>query len=54
MYLLHSLQGHDVGFHCFVAFLNFPRLSNCFISLGTSAHTFGPRNLSLPVPLKTE
>ena len=51
-YIFYSLQGQDVGFHCFIAFLNFPRL--CFISLDTSAHTFGPRNLKLSVPLKTE
>ena len=43
-----------VGFHCFIAFLDFSRLSDCFISLGTSAHTFGPRNLRLSVPLKTK
>ena len=44
----------DVGFHCFIAFLDFSRLSDCFVSLGTSAHIFGPRNLRLSVPLKTK
>ena len=44
----------DVGFHCFIAFLDFSRLSDCFISLGTSAHIFGPRKLRLFVPMKTK
>ena len=44
----------DVGFHCFIAFLDFFRLSDCFISLGTNAHIFDPRNLRLSVPLKTK
>ena len=44
----------NVEFHCFIAFLNFSRLSDCFISVGTSAHIFGPRNLRLSVPLKTK
>ena len=52
IFFLHSLQKQNVGFHCFIAFLNFPRLSNCFISLGTSAHIFGLRNSRLSVPLK--
>ena len=34
------MQGQDLGFHCCIAFLNFPRLY--FISLGTSVHIFGP------------
>ena len=44
----------DVGFHSFIAFLDFCRLSDCFISLGTSAHIFGPRKLRLFVPMKTK
>ena len=44
----------DVGFHCFIAFLDFSRLSDCFISLGTSVHIFGPRKLRLFVPMKTK
>ena len=44
----------DVGFHCFIAFLDFFRLSDCLISLGTNAHIFDPRNLRLSVPLKTK
>ena len=44
----------DVALHCFIAFLDFSRLSDCFISLSTSAHIFGPRNLRLSVPLKTK
>ena len=44
----------DVGFHSFIAFLDFSRLSDCFISLGTSAHIFGPRKLRLFVPMKTK
>ena len=44
----------DVGFHYFIAFLDFSRFFDCFISLGTSTHIFGPRNLNLSVPLKTK
>ena len=44
----------DVGFHCFIAFLDFSRLFDSFVSLGASAHISGPRNLRFSVPLKTK
>ena len=52
--LLHILRGHEIGFHCLNSFLNFPILSNRFISLGTSAHIFLQRNLRISVSLETE
>ena len=38
---MHSLQGQDAGFQSFIAFRNFPRLSNS-------------KYLRLSVPLKNE
>ena len=40
MYFLHSLQGQDVGFHCFIAFKFAQTL--CFNSLRISVHIFNP------------
>ena len=54
IFCIVSKSRQDVGFHCFIAFLDFSRLSNCFISLGTSAYLFGSTNLRLSVPLKTK
>ena len=47
---MHNLQGKDVGFHCFIGFLNFPRLYNCFILLGTSSHSVYKKCLEIVYP----
>ena len=54
IFCIVSKNRRDVEFHCFITFQDFSRFSDSFISLGTSAHIFGPRNLRFSVPLKTK
>ena len=49
IYRLYNLQEGNVGFHCFIAFLNFLRLSSYFILSSMSSHIFSSRNLMISV-----
>ena len=51
--VLYNLLKHDVGFHCFIAFLNTLRLSSCFIFELKFPMFLDPRNFILSMPLKT-
>ena len=40
-------EWQDVSFHCFIVFLNLPRHTNRFVSLGTSSHIFKKKDLGI-------
>ena len=48
-YRFYNLQEGNVGFHCFIAFLNFLRLSSYFILSSMISHIFSSRNLMISV-----
>ena len=52
MYVLDKLHRHDVGFHCFIAFLISSKFLSCFISRGKLFQISGLRNFMLSVQLK--
>ena len=53
IYVLHILQGHLIGFHFRILFVNLDKEKN-FISLGTIDQIFGPRCAKDSVPQETD
>ena len=50
MYFLQSLQGHSLGFHDLILFLNLFNELQFFILFGTTSQIFGPKSITDWIP----
>ena len=50
MHLFHSLQEHELGFHCLISYLNFFNESFCLMCDGIDSHILGPNYVKLSSP----